>query len=193
MRIASFMAAGAFLLAHQASCVRVELDKAEDKAEEVAPQALRVTATDSVVLCPLSAAIGPSGNVSIVWAGYPPADDRLQLLHALVSTDGVSAGAVLLQAPRSIAFLASELAALEIQRSETGFEVQAVEDSASAILSIALDESGAVLGASRLPVRASSRVADACESSLFGADAKLRVFRGQVDGELPLFVQSTPF
>jgi hypothetical protein len=163
------------------------LDNSEDRGEEVA-EALRVSANDSVVLCPLSAAMDPSGKVSIVWAGYPPADDRLQLMHALVSPKGE-----LLQAPRSLALLDSELAALEIRRSETGLEVRAIEDSAGELLAIELDENGAALDMSRQPAIATSRLEDLCESSVFTGEARLNIFRSQVDGEFPLFVQSSSY
>jgi hypothetical protein len=187
MRFASIIV-GALLLAQQASCVRVELDKSEDRTGEVGEQALRISATDSVVLCPLAAAAGPSGQVSIVWAGYPPADDRLQLMHALVSATGE-----LEQPPRAIALLDSELASLEVERTDRGLELRATEESVGEMITVQIDERGAALDSSRQPAPASGPLENLCESHVFTSEAKLSIFRSQVDGEFPLFVQSNPY
>ncbi len=174
------------------SCVRFELDGEDDRELDVGSSALRISNEDSVVLCPLAAGLEPSGNVSVVWAGYPADDDRLQLMHARVSSTGA-----LVQEPRGIAQIADELALLSLHSDGTNFEVHAIGRDASQALRIELSDSFQVLGAHRDAIRSEEQdvvlealTSERCQETVFTSDARLQIRRSQVDGELPLFVES---
>jgi len=174
------------------SCVRFELDGEDDQEVDVGSSALRISNDDTVVLCPVAAGLEPDGNVSIVWAGYPADDDRLQLMHARVSSTGA-----LLQEPRGLAQIPDELALLSLTRDGANFEVQAIGHDASQSLRIELSDSFQVLGASREEIAADEQdvVLESldgvrCDETVFTSDARLQIRRTQVDGELPLFVES---
>ena len=187
MRALLYTAVLALLLGHQSSCVRMELDADSDKSQEPALEALQISRPDSVVLCPLSAHVSAAGLTTMVWAGYPPSDDRLQLLLAQVSAQGL-----LLHAPQPLALLDNELAALEIEASDAGgLQVRAASEARGEVLHFRLSDSGRLLESHREPASSSLRVAEACEIDLVSAKGKTRVFRAPQDGEMPLFVEKT--
>ncbi len=159
------------------SCVRFEVES----EDELGSAALRLSSTDAVVLCPLSAIAEPAGTVSIVWAGYPPADDRLQLMHARVSDHGE-----LVQAPHALAELESELDALSLSRSPEGVEVQVMQRGVQSSLTIELAEQSWVGDESSLPADLAT-VAESCQARVQTSAGSLRIYRGQEDGELALF------
>lgn len=165
-----------------ASCVRFDVD---NEQEDIS-QAVRISSADAVVLCPLSAFAEFGGGVSIVWAGYPPADDQLQLQHARVSASGE-----LLQAPQSIAQLDAELDALVLNGGAEGLEVQLMQRGESSVVVIEMDEQGTSAEPAELPVDMMPS-AQTCQARVQTSAASLRIFRGQADGELSLFVAQDP-
>ncbi len=180
------------ILAMPVSCVRFELGDGDEADVDVSSNALRISGQDSVVLCPLSASLEASGSVSVVWAGYPAADDRLQLMHARISSRGL-----LIQEPRGLALLPDELALVSIDVSDSGQEVRAVPRDGSETLRIDLAESGMVEAvlrdapdAAELDGALEALSESRCEAEVFTPDARLQVLRTHVDGELPLFVES---
>ncbi|MCP4447721.1 MAG: hypothetical protein GY811_20645 [Myxococcales bacterium] len=186
--------AGAILaiITLQMSCLRLELDGQGDEEVDVGSSALQMTGEDSVVLCPLAASLETSGNVSIVWAGYPAADDRLQLMHARVTSRGA-----LLQEPHGLVLLEDELALLNLRSTGAGIEVHAVARDANELLRIDLSERGQMLTAYKgtidladqdeaLEVGEGTR----CEATVFTASSRLQILRTHEGGELPLFVES---
>jgi len=176
------------------SCVRFELDELDQDTVEASSNALRISSEDSVVLCPLAAAVEPSGNVSIVWAGYPAGDDRLQLMQARVSSEGVP-----LDEPTGLALLDEELALLTVHGTEEGLEVRGVQRYTNQILQVELSESGRLLSASldepqgnEVESAVNALGAQRCDFSVRTADMQLEIRRTQVDGELPLFIENYP-
>tara|TARA_R110002096_G_scaffold299503_1_gene493930 strand:+ start:36409 stop:36996 length:588 start_codon:yes stop_codon:yes gene_type:complete len=174
------------------SCVRFELDGESDTEVDVGSSALRISNVNSVVLCPIAATVEPEGNVSIVWAGYPADDDRLQLMHARVSSMGA-----LIQEPRGLAQISDELALLSLQHDGGSFEVNAIGRDAEQALRIEFSDSFHVLGAYRDTLAADERdgvlealTEEHCQETVFTSEARLQIRRTQVDGELPLFVES---
>lgn len=174
------------------SCVRFELDGEGETEVDVGSSALRISNIDSVVLCPLAATVEPEGNVSIVWAGYPADDDRLQLMHARVSSTGA-----LIQEPRGLAQIADELTLLSLQHNGASFAVNAIGSDAEQALRIELSDSFQVLGAYRDAIAADEQegvlealTEEHCQETVFTSEARLQIRRTQVDGELPLFVES---
>lgn len=184
------------MLAMPMGCVRFELEGGDEADTEVAATALRITDQDSVVLCPLAANLETSGEVSIVWAGYPAADDRLQLMHARVSSRGE-----LLQEATGLALLPDEVALLSIQASadgdDGGQEIHAVSSDGRETLRIELSKDGVVGGMYRdaIAVEDQDHAIEAlsderCEAAVRTSSSRLHILRTHVDGELPLFVES---
>lgn len=182
------------------SCVRFELDGESELDVDVAQSAQRISGEDAVVLCPLAATVEASGAVSIVWAGYPEGDDRLQLMHARVS----STGHLLLQ-PHGLAELDNEVARLSITALSPSqgavIEVLLVERDASELLQVSVGETFQVTGYNRDELPADtveemlenslrSSESEHCLETVFTSEARLQIRRTQVDGELPLFVES---
>ena len=105
----AYIGVSAALLSTQSSCTSFDLEE----EEALGSQSQQISAQDSIVLCPVVAAVEPSvadvggADVSVVWAGYPPDDDRLQLMRARVSAEGK------MLSTRSIAFLDGDLLLLK--------------------------------------------------------------------------------
>ena len=171
---------GALLLA---SCVRFDVDSSDVNGEQNDnSHAVRISTSDAVVLCPLSAFAESGGGVSIVWAGYPPADDQLQLQHARVSAVGE-----LVQAPQTIAELDAELDALVLNGGAEGIEVQLMQRGESSVVVIEMDEQSTSAEPAELPEDVMPS-AQSCQARVQTTAGFLRIFRGQADGELSLFV-----
>ncbi len=182
------------------SCVRFELDGESSDEIKEAQHTLRISEPDAVVLCPLAATVESQGAVSLVWAEYPYGDDRLQLMHARVTSRGE-----LLLPPHGLAELGDEVADLRIESTEAGLSVLLVERDASELLRVSLGERFEVAGYDRDELTALERQelqevvrdqamsgaeGEHCLETIFTSDTRLQIRRTQVDGELPLFVES---
>ncbi len=189
------MSALVALTAFQFSCTSIDLDEEQD---EINSQAHQISAQDSIVLCPLVGAVQPSADtasVHVVWAGYPPNDDRLQLMHAKVSQNGD-----LLQS-QSIAILDGDLEALQIRATERSLDIEFVESDVGAVRYLQIETNGVVHesdldsedDSAQNPSDWQSMGGDeSCETSVSVAGREFSVFRAQVDGQLSLFVQALP-
>lgn len=177
--------AGLLLLA--AGCVRPDVG---DATESVA-QASRVTAEDAVVLCPLAATADELGGAVVAWAGYPPGDDRLQLMFARVSL----AGRTTLE-PRGILLLDDELMSLTVtgnpdQGASPSFWISSRQVDGSPVPTLLVDADGHILDA-RENLGNVDSLSDTCDVVVRGAgagDRAIRLFLGQEDGDLPLYAE----
>ena len=173
--VASLLASG---------CVRLDVG---DSAE-LAPTARQLSDSDTVVLCPLAADVAAQGNgVMVAFAGYPAGDDRLQIMVARVTME-----AELVEAPRPIALLDTELSGLELDASANGLRVRSVDVDGNELDDVRLDHSGRVnpylaLAKSHRSIEIN---AERCEQIVEHNGRRLRLFRSQVDGALPLFVET---
>lgn len=196
----AYVAAFVALLSSQSACTSIDLEE----REELGSQSQQISAQDSIVLCPVAAAVDSSASIdglsglSVVWAGYPPDDDRLQLIRARVSPEGK------LISSQAIAFLDGDLTALELRNLDSRdesreLELEFVDSELGALRVLRLSKDG---GARELEVSESSEANwsaaawkaidsdEQCQTSINLGTREMTVFRSQADGELSLFVQS---
>ena len=192
----AYIAAFSALLSSASACTSFDLEE----REELGSKSQQISAQDSIVLCPVAVAVDSSASlsstdgVSVVWAGYPPDDDRLQLIRARVSPEGK------LISSQSIAFLDGDLTALDLRNESGELELEFVDSELGELRVLRLSEYG---GARELDARTSGEANwsesawkgidsdEQCETSINLGNREMTVFRSQADGELSLFVQSS--
>lgn len=153
-----------------------------DSAEPLT--ATQISRDGAVVLCPVSVAARGEG-VAVVWAEYPADDDQLQLMFTRVQTDSMT----VVDGPRSIGMLSDELAALSISSDSTGFQIQALEMDSDEPKGVHVHQDGTIsLQNADLE---SASLAESCDAAVSAQGTQISVFRGQLDAELPLYIEAS--